>query len=62
MIIGSKVNDILNAVTDIFKINKKRNKNPKIEKAVSDNIGDLTSDNQAKSNESEILVLDQMIE
>jgi hypothetical protein len=62
MIKEFEVNDILNAVTDIFKINKKRNKNNKIEKVVSDNIDDLTPSNQAKSNESEILVLDQMIE
>ena len=55
------IKDILNAVNSISKIEKKKSKN--VEKkapAVKDDV--LTLNNQAKSNESEILVLDQMIE
>ena len=62
MIKEFEVNDILNAVNDISKINKKKNKNFITEKEVTINNGDLSPDNQAKSEESEILVLNQMIE
>ena len=56
-----KINDILNAVDSIFKIGKKKSKI--VEKNDStDNDDVLTPNNQAKSNTSEILVLDQMIE
>ena len=56
-----EINDILNAVNSISKIEKKKNKT--IEKKNSTAINDvLTLNNQAKSNKSEILVLDQMIE
>jgi len=55
------INDILNAVNSISKIEKKKSKTT--EKNDSTNKGDvLTLNNQAKSNKSEILVLDQMIE
>ena len=61
MIKEFEINDILSAVNSIFKIEKKMTKTP--EKKDSANKGDiLTLNNQAKSNESEILVLDQMIE
>ena len=56
-----KINDILNAVNSISKIDKKKSRI--LEKKDSDDKNDiLTLNNQAKSNKSEILVLDQMIE
>ena len=56
-----EINDILNAVNSIYKIEKKKTKT--VKKKDSANKDDvLTLNNQAKSNKSEILVLDQMIE
>ena len=56
-----EINDILNAVNSISKIEKKKTKT--VEKKDSTKKDDvLTLNNQAKSNKSEILVLDQMIE
>ena len=56
-----KINDILNAVNSISKVENKKTKT--VEKKDSTNKDDvLTLNNQAKSNKSEILVLDQMIE
>ena len=56
-----EIDDILNAVNSISKINKKKDKT--LEKKDSADKNDiLTLNNQAKSNKSEILVLDQMIE
>ena len=56
-----EINDILSAVNSISKIEKKKSKT--IEKNDSTDKNDiLTLNNQAKSNKSEILVLDQMIE
>ena len=56
-----EINDILSAVNSISKIEKKKSKT--IEKKDSTDKNDiLTLNNQAKSNKSEILVLDQMIE
>ena len=55
------IKDILNAVNSISKIEKKKSKN--VEKkapAVKDDV--LTINKQVKSNASEILVLEQMIE
>ena len=61
MIKEFEISDILNAVNSISKIEKKKNKT--IEKKDSTAINDvLTLNNQAKSNKSDILVLDQMIE
>ena len=61
MIKEFEINDILNAVNSISKIEKKRSKTvEKNESTNKDHI--LSSNNQVKSNESEILVLDQMIE
>ena len=58
MIKEFEINDILNAVNSISKIEKKT-----LEKKVFRDKDDvLTLSNQAKSNKSEILVLDQMIE
>ena len=56
-----EINDILSAVDNISKMEKKKSKT--IEKKDSTDKNDiLTLNNQAKSDESEILVLDQMIE
>ena len=56
-----KIKDILSAVNSISKIDKKKSKI--IEKKDSTEKNDtLTLNNQAKSNKSEILVLDEMIE
>ena len=61
MIKEFEINDILNAVNTIFKIEK--NKNKILEKKDFRDKGDvLTLNNQVKLNKSEILVLDQMIE
>ena len=56
-----EINDILNAVNNIYKIEKKRSKSVE-KKDYTDKNDILTLNNQAKSNKSEILVLDQMIE
>ena len=53
--------DILNAVNSISKIDKKKTKNQEI-KASAEKDDILPLNNQVKSNKSEILVLDQMIE
>ena len=56
-----EIEDILNAVNSISEIGK--NKDRALEKKDYErNDGILTLNNQAKSNKSEILVLDQMIE
>ena len=61
MIKEFEINDILNAVNSISEIGKKSDKI--VEKKAPTNKNDvLTLNNQAKSNKSEILVLDQMIE
>ena len=61
MIKKFEINDILNAVNIICKIEKKKTKTAEKKDLVNkDDI--LTLNNQAKSNKSEILVLDQMIE
>ena len=56
-----EINDILNAVKSISKIEKKKKKTLE-KKDFRDKDAVLTLNNQAKSNKSEILVLDQMIE
>jgi len=61
MIKEFEIKDILNAVNAISKMEKKKSKI--IEKKDSTNKDDvLTLNDQVKSNKSEILVLDQMIE
>ena len=56
-----EIKDILNAINNISKIEKKSSKI--VEKKDSTDKNDiLTLNNQVKSNKSEILVLDQMIE
>ena len=56
-----EINDILNAVNTISKIERKKTKIMEKKDSAGKN-DDLTLNNQAKSNKSEILVLDQMIE
>jgi len=51
-----EINDILNAVNSIATIERKKNKEIEAKKEA------LTLNNQVKSNESEILVLELMIE
>ena len=61
MIKEFEINDILNAVNTISKI--KKNTSKILEKKYFRDEDDvLTLNNQAKSNKSEILVLNQMIE
>ena len=56
-----EISDILNAVNSISKVDKKKSKIvKKKDSVVKEDV--LTLNNQAKSNKSEILVLDQMIE
>ena len=56
-----EINDILNAVNSIYKIEKEKSKTIK-KKNPTDKNDILTLNNQAKSNKSEVLVLDQTIE
>ena len=56
-----EINDILNAVNNISKMKRKKTKIME-RKYSADKNDDLTLNDQAKSNKSEILVLDQMIE
>ncbi len=56
-----QINDILNAVDSIYKIGKKKDKNIKINNKYDDN-NKLVTNNEEKSNKSDVLVLDQMIE
>ena len=57
-----KINDILNAANSISKIETKKAKIIEIKNDSVDKDDIFTLNNQAKSNKSEILVLDQMIE
>ena len=61
MIKEFEINDILNAVNSISKIEKKKSKNIE-KKDYNDKYNTMVLNNQVKSNQSEILVLDQMIE
>ena len=61
MIKEFEIDDILDAVDSISNIEKKKSKTLEKKDSV-ENDDVLTLNNQAKSNKSEILVLDQMIE
>jgi len=61
MIKKFEISDILNAVNNISKMNRKK-RGILEKKDFRDKDDVLTLNNQAKSNKSEILVLDQMIE
>ena len=57
-----EINDILNALNSISKIERKKDSAIEIKSDSSDKNDVLTLNNQAKSDKSEILVLDRMIE
>ena len=57
-----KINEILNAVDDISKIERKKGNGTEIKNDYTDKNDVLTLNKQVKSNKSKILVLDQMIE
>ena len=57
-----EISDILNAVDNISKIERKKNIAMETKNDYSDKNDILTLNNQVKSNKGEVLVLDQMIE
>ena len=61
MIKEYQINDILNAVDSIYKIERKEDKSVKINNK-SDTSNELTPNNGEKSNKRDVLVLDQMVE
>ena len=56
------INDILNAIDNISKIQRKKGKSIETKNDSTDKNDVLTLNKQVKSNKSKILVLDQMIE
>jgi len=56
------IGDILDAVNDISKIERKKGRSIEIKNDSTSKDDILPLNNQVKSNKSEILVLDQMIE
>ena len=57
-----EISDILNAVDNISKIERKKSKTIEAKNDSTDKDDVLTLNKQVKSNKSKILVLDQMIE
>ena len=57
-----EISDILNAVDNISKIERKKDKAMETKNDSTDKNDVLTLNKQVKSNKSKILVLDQMIE
>jgi len=57
-----EINDILNAVDNISKIERKKDKSIEAKNDSTDKDDVLILNNEVKSNKSKILVLDQMIE
>ena len=57
-----EINDILNAVNNIYKIEKKKDRVIETKNDPTNKDDVLTLNKQVKSNKSKILVLDQMIE
>ena len=57
-----EIKDILSAVNSISTIERKKRGTIEVKNDSSEKVDVLTLNNQAKSNKSEILVLDQMIE
>ena len=57
-----EINDILNAVDNISKIERKKGKTIETKNDSTDKDDVLALNKQVKSNKSKILVLDQMIE
>ena len=62
MIKEFEISDILNAVDNISKIERKKGKTIETKNDSTNKDDVLTLNNQAKSDKSEILVLDRMIE
>ena len=62
MIKEFEINDILNAVDNIYKIERKKGKTIETKNDSVDKDDVLTLNKQVESNKSNILVLDQMIE
>ena len=62
MIKEFEINDILNAVDNISKIERKKDKSIEAKNDSTDKDDVLILNNEVKSNKSKILVLDQMIE
>ena len=62
MIKEAEINDILNAVNSISKIERKKAKITEMKKDLSNKNDTLALNNQVKSNRSEILVLNRMID
>ena len=62
MIKEFKINDILSAVNSISKIERKKDKIKEVKNDFARKDDILTLNDQVKSNKSEILVLNQMIE
>ena len=56
-----EINDILNAVNNISKIEKKKRNLLQTKKNLTNKYDVLTLNNEVKSNKTNILVLDQMI-
>ena len=57
-----EINDILNAVDNIYKIERKKDSVLQAKNDFADKNDVLTLNKQVKSNKSKILVLDQLIE
>ena len=57
-----EINDILNAIDNIFKIERKKGKTIETKNDSTNKDDVLILNNEVKSNKSKILVLDQMIE
>ena len=57
-----EIDDILNAVDNIYKIERRKDKTVVTKNDSADKNDALTLNKQVKSNESKILVLEQMIE
>ena len=62
MIKEFEINDILNAVDNIYKIERKKDKSIEAKNDSTDKDDVLILNNEVKSNKSKILVLDKMIE
>ena len=62
MINKFEINDILKAINTISKMKRKKGKTLEIKNDSVEKNDILPSNNQVKSNKSEILVLDQMID
>ena len=57
-----EIKDILSAVNSISTLERRKRETVEVENDSNDKVDVLTLNNQVKSNKSEILVLDQMIE